>query len=171
MNSTNKGQLVRVAGAEQLPEINRIIASSVQRWPCSDRLKRLALEPLRYRPCDLPDFEFFLCYKAHAFLGAAIWQPEVRLKTDQGSAEAVLLHGLFVDEKAQGQGVGRRLLDEVAHRAVAQNFSGIYVRAERFSTSYFKQVGFRQLAREEGPGAASVPYPYRFLFALGEVEP
>jgi N-acetylglutamate synthase-like GNAT family acetyltransferase len=73
------------------------------------------------------------------------------------------LHGLYVDQQHQQQGVGKLLLDEVHQRAEKRNFSGIYARAERFSASYFEHVGYRQLADNQGPGASISAYPHRFL--------
>ena len=62
-----------------LAEINSVIAQSIQSWPTSERLKRLVMAPLQYRQPDLQDFEFLMCYKAHACLGIAAWQPNTPL--------------------------------------------------------------------------------------------
>ena len=35
--------------------------------------------PSAFRDSDLQDFEFVLCYKAHACVGIAAWQPDVPL--------------------------------------------------------------------------------------------
>ena len=78
-------------------------------------------------------------------------------------ASAVLLHGLFVSVRAQGCGIGGLLLDELTRRARQRNFAGIFVRAERFSTSYFEQKGFRQLKDGEEPGLVPANYPHRFF--------
>ena len=148
--------------AADLSAANHVISSAVEVWPSSARLKRLALTALHYTSADVQDFEFLLCYKAHACLGVAVWEPEnVSFISDNSSV--ALLHGLYVDQQHQGQGVGKLLLDEVHLRAEKRNFSGIYVRAERFSASYFEHVGYCQLADNQGPGAASCAYPHRFL--------
>ena len=148
--------------AADLPAVNQVITTAVQSWPASDRLKRLALTALHYTSTDVQDFEFLLCYKAHACLGVAVWEPENVCLT-QDSSSVALLHGLYVDQQHQQQGVGKLLLDEVHLRAEKRNFSGIYVRAERFSASYFEHVGYRQLADNQGPGASISAYPHRFL--------
>ena len=112
----------RTLQAPDLPEVNRVIQASIESWPTTARLKRLALSPLRYGDADLQDFEFVLCYKAHACLGIAAWQPDNSLvfqksetfaerEENWAAAEAVLLHGLFVSAKAQGRGIGSLLLD------------------------------------------------------------
>ena len=103
-----------------------------------------------------------MCYKAHACLGVAVWEPE-NVSFTRDTSSVALLHGLYVDQQHQQQGVGKLLLDEVHLRAEKRNFSGIYVRAERFSASYFDHVGYRQLADNQGPGASISAYPHRFL--------
>ena len=160
-----------------LPEINEVIQSSVERWPTTARLKRLSMGPLMYRDADLQDFEFLLCYKAHACLGIAAWQPDVSLvfqkpesfansEPEQKAANAVLLHGLFVSAKAQGCGIGGLLLDELTRQARQRRFAGLFVRAERFSTSYFEQKGFRPLQDGDQPGLEPANYPHRYLMDL-----
>ncbi|MFQ3364306.1 MAG: hypothetical protein ACI883_001282, partial [Candidatus Azotimanducaceae bacterium] len=62
--------------AADLATVNQVITAAVQVWPSSERLKRLALTALHYTNADLQDFEFLLCYKAHACLGVAVWEPE-----------------------------------------------------------------------------------------------
>ena len=160
-----------------LAEINNVIAQSIQSWPTSERLKRLAMAPLQYRQPDLQDFEFLMCYKAHACLGIAAWQPNTPLSLgstsvaagDLGSentVKAVLLHGLFVNAQTQACGIGGLLLDELTRQARQRGFVGIFVRAERFSTSYFEHKGFHQLDDGEEPGLTPVDYPHRYLLAV-----
>lgn len=148
--------------AADLPVVNHVISQAVRSWSASDRLKRLALTALHYTSADVQDFEFVLCYKAHACLGVAVWEPKnVSFLRDMSSV--ALLHGLYVDHQHQQQGVGKLLLNEVHLRAEKRNFSGIYARAERFSASYFEHVGYRQLPEDQGPGASTSAYPHRFL--------
>ena len=160
--------------------INGVIESAIESWPTSPRLKRLAMAPLQYREVDLQDFEFLLCYKAHACLGVAAWQPSVPLVFQQTSVakgnvntvnvKAALLHGLFVSAQAQGRGIGGLLLDELTWRVRREKFSSIQVRVERFSTSYFEQRGFRLLTHEEEPGFQPASYPYRYVLDLDPSE-
>ena len=125
----------------------------------------------------LLDFEFFMCYKAHACLGIAAWQPDtplsLRITSDgagdsgsENSARAVLLHGLFVSAQSQASGIGGLLLDELTRQARQRGFAGIFVRAERFSTSYFEHKGFHRLDNGEEPGLTPVDYPHRYLLAV-----
>jgi N-acetylglutamate synthase-like GNAT family acetyltransferase len=74
-----------------------------------------------------------------------------------------LLHGLYVAQQHQHCGVGKLLLSEVHRRAEKRDVAGIYVRAERFSASYFDHVGYHQLADNQGPGASECAYPHRFM--------
>jgi|GEM_PF-380793 GNAT superfamily N-acetyltransferase len=166
--------------AADLPRINAVIEASVQSWPTTTRLKRLAMAPLQYRALDLQDFEFLLCYKAHACLGIAVWQPSCPLRLEHvsgdldgaagGEASAVLLHGLFVSAKAQGRGIGGMLLDELTRRANREKFAGLFVRAERFSTSFFEHQGFSLLTHEEEQGFQPMSYPHRYVLDLSRSE-
>ena len=160
-----------------LSEVNGVIERSIQSWPTTLRLKRLAMAPLQYRGPDLQDFEFLLCYKAHACLGIAAWQPDTPLSLrsnmdsagdlgSENSARAVLLHGLFVSAQSQARGIGGLLLDELTRQARRRGFTGIFVRAERFSTSYFEHKGFHRLDSGEEPGFTPVDYPHRYLLAV-----
>ena len=160
-----------------LAEINSVIAQSIQSWPTSERLKRLAMAPLQYRQPDLQDFEFLMCYKAHACLGIAAWQPNTPLSLgntmvaagrlgSENTVKAALLHGLFVNAQAQARGIGGLLLDEFIRQARQRGFAGIFVRAERFSTSYFEHKGFHQLDDGEEPGLIPEDYPHRYLLAV-----
>ena len=166
--------LVTTPAAVDLAEINDVIERSIQSWPTTERLKRLAMAPLQYRQPDLQDFEFLLCYKAHACLGIAAWQPDtpLTLQKTQGSAvaeggknaaNAVLLHGLFVCAQVQACGIGGLLLDELTRQARQRHFAGVFVRAERFSTGYFEHKGFHQLNDGEELGLTPADYPHRFL--------
>lgn len=171
---------VRIAASPtliDLAEINSVIAQSIQSWPTSERLKRLAMAPLQYRQPDLQDFEFFMCYKAHACLGIAAWQPDTPLSLgntmvaagrlgSENTVKAALLHGLFVNAQAQARGIGGLLLDESIRQARQRGFAGIFVRAERFSTSYFDHKGFHRLDDGEEPGLIPEGYPHRYLFAV-----
>jgi GNAT superfamily N-acetyltransferase len=160
-----------------LTQVNGVIERSIQSWPTTLRLKRLAMAPLQYREPDLQDFEFLLCYKAHACLGIAAWQPDTPLSLcstsvsagDLGSeisARAVLLHGLFVSAQSQASGIGGLLLDELTRQARQRSFAGIFVRAERFSTSYFEHKGFHRLDSGEEPGLTPADYPHRYILAV-----
>lgn len=160
-----------------LVEVNSVIEQSIQSWPTTLRLKRLAMAPLQYRTADLQDFEFLLCYKALACLGIAAWQPDTPLSLcnssvsagdlgSENSARAVLLHGLFVSAQSQANGIGGLLLDELTRQARQRGFAGIFVRAERFSTSYFEQKGFHRLDSGEEPGLTPVDYPHRYILAV-----
>jgi len=182
MDFTDHDQFVlcRPSSTADLAAINAVIEQSIESWPTSARLKRLAMAPLQYREVDLQDFEFLLCYKAHACLGVAAWQPSVPLvpqqtavakgAADTENAKAMLLHGLFVCAQAQGRGIGGLLLDELTWRVRREKFSSIQVRVERFSTSYFEQRGFRLLTHEEEPGFQPTSYPYRYVLDLDPSE-
>ena len=153
------------AKAADLDTINALITTAIGTWPVSERLKRLAALPLRYNWADFQDFEMVLCYKAAAEIGVAVWQPDAPIQVSD-SNQAILLHGLYVAPDAQGQGVGRGLLEELAKRALMRKQDTLYVRAERFAVGFFRRVGGRQLAAHEGPEAGEQAYPHRFLMSV-----
>lgn len=172
MRSRNPTLIVSVEKPD-LQAVNDVIRQAIQSWPTTTRLKRLAMAPLQYREADLRDFEFLLCYKAHACVGVAAWQPDTPLVNRQNLSsknasgggnvtKATLLHGLFVNAREQGCGIGGLLLDELTCRARLAGFAGIYVRAERFSTTFFEQKGFHRLADGEALGFQPVNYPHRY---------
>lgn len=170
MEKYGKASGLRFETATQadLEKINILVAEAVGTWPTSERLKRLAALPLRYNWADFQDFEMVLCYKAAAEIGVAVWQPETPLQA-AGLNQAILLHGLYVTPQAQGHGVGRGLLAEIARRALERQQDTIYVRAERFATGFFRRIGCRQLGAHEGPEAGQQAYPHRFLMSAAEV--
>jgi GNAT superfamily N-acetyltransferase len=152
--------------AVDVPTVNRIVSSAVQCWPFSDRLQRLVLPALHYSIADVQDFEFLLWYKTHACLGVAVWDPKFA-GLDSSLGSVALLHGLYVDAEHQREGVGKLLLDEVHRRAQSKDISSVYVKAERFSSSYFEHLGYRRLPDDQGPGAGKSAYPYRLSRNLG----
>lgn len=157
------------ARSEDLEKINRLIEAAIGTWPIGSRLRRLVATPLRYNWVDFQDFEMVLCYKAAAEIGVAVWQPDAPLQMAE-SHQATLLHGLYVAPDAQGYGVGRGLLSEIAQRARARNQDTLYVRAERFATGFFRRVGGRQLQAQESPEAGDQAYPHRFLLSVANID-
>jgi len=161
----------------ELAEVNSVIAQSTQSWPTSGRLKRLAMAPLQYPQPDLQDFELLMCYKAHACLGMAAWQSNTPLSLGntmvaavslggENTVKAALLQSLFVNAQAQERGIGGLLLEEFICQARQRGSAGVFVRAGRFSTSYFEHKGSHQLDDEEECGLKPEDYPHRYLLAV-----
>ena len=150
-----------------LDKVNELIVAAIGVWPISGRLSRLAASPLSYDAVDFQDFEMVLCYKAAAEIGVAIWQPDASIQGDDYN-QAALLHGLYVAPSAQGQGIGRALVKEIAQRASRCQRDTLYVRAERFAVEFFRRVGCRQLSSHEGPEAGPQAYPHRFVMTVAD---
>lgn len=62
------------------------------------------------------------------------------------------------------------LLDELTRRAKREKFAGLFVRAERFSTSFFEHQGFSLLTHEEEQGLQPMSYPHRYVLDLSRSE-
>ena len=170
MEKYGKASGLRFETATQadLEKINILVAEAVGTWPTSERLKRLAALPLRYNWADFQDFEMVLCYKAAAEIGVAVWQPDALIRLQNGD-QVAWLHGLYVAPSAQGQGIGRELLREIARRASLRHRYSLYVRAERFATGFFERLGGRRLSSQEGPEGGAQAYPHRFVMAVDNV--
>jgi GNAT superfamily N-acetyltransferase len=151
-----------------LAKVNALIAAAVGGWPTSARLSRLAAVSLSYGALDFEDFEMVLCYKAAAEIGVAVWQPNALIRLHNGD-RAAWLHGLYVAPSAQGQGIGRELLKEIARRASSRHRYTLYVRAERFAEGFFERLGGRRLSSQEGPEGGAQAYPHRFVMAVENV--
>ncbi len=143
----------RSLGKSDLKVINDVITTAVLAWPLPDRMKRLSLPLLRYDEVDLYHFEVVGAYalgstvRPRDLFGVAIWDQET-------------LHGLYVRPEAQGNGVGRALLDEVAARARMAGVARLLVKAERVSAGYFRRQGLT-------PAGSDTPYPYAFYLNTG----
>ena len=149
-----------IAEQDDLDDVARVIAESIDAWPTSARLKRCALPVLAYRAGDLLDHEVLLVRRHGDAVAVAAWQPGCD-ETDPDGGSSSLLHGLYVAARAQSQAIGTALQAIVAERAVAAGVHGLHVKAERFAASYFQQCGYLHLDPDERPGEPD-PYPYRF---------
>ena len=75
----------------------------------------------------------------------------------------ILPHGLFISAKAQGRGFGGLSLDELTRQGRERRFAGIFVKAERSSTSFFEQKGFKPLCDDDQVGSQPANCPHRYL--------
>jgi GNAT superfamily N-acetyltransferase len=162
-SNANVEAAIADARASDLPEINRIISRAVMGWPLPQRVKRLALPMLQYDAIDFEHYAGLVCTR-ETVIGCGLWLNEPLSFGSQYCGG--LLHGLYVDPVAQGQGVGRKLLQEVFLRAANAGLDGIVVKAERVSQGFFERSGM-ELLPQLTPG----DYPYRYWKQLGEGGP
>ncbi len=148
------------ARASDLPEINRIISRAVLGWPLPQRVKRLTLPMLQYDAIDFEHYAALVCSR-QIVIGCGLWLNEPLSFGPQYCGG--LLHGIYVDPAAQGQGIGRKLLQEVFLRAATAGLDGILVKAERVSQGFFERSGMELL-----PQLAPNDYPYRYWKQLGK---
>ena len=138
----------RTAGSEDLVAINQVITDSVMTWPMAERLKRLAINVLRYDVTDLAHFKAVVAQHQQEIIAVVVWDPHT---------EELLCHGLYVTPEYQDQGLGQRLLEELYEVATSAGQTAIQVKAERVSCDYFAKQGFTRL-----PPVAENDYPYLF---------
>jgi GNAT superfamily N-acetyltransferase len=156
------------AGSADLGQIAAVIASAIDAWPASARLKRAVLPVLTYDEQDLADHEILLVRELDRTIAVGAWQPESRM-TDPDDRISTLLHGLYVARETQTQGLGRWLQGAIASRAQEAGFNGLHVKAERFARDYFVRCGYRQLQSQEQPAATQAAYPYWFWQACTSI--
>ena len=152
------------ATAADLEAVSAVIASAVDAWPVSERLKRSVLPVLSYDEVDLSDHELLVAKRGADLIAMGAWQFETPLSDPDGQTSA-LMHGLFVASGEQGSGIGQRLQAAVAARASVAGFHGLHVRAERFAVSYFERCGYRRLRPDQQPKGSGPAYPYWFWHA------
>lgn len=149
---------IRTAKREELAAINAIVTRAVLAWPMAERLKRLALNVLRYDRLDFDHMQMLVADLDGCPAGMAAWDSQTAYHNQAGERGA-LLHGLYVLPQMQGAGIGSALQRRVAEAAAARGFDGLLVKAERVSVRYFDRCGYERLSAE---GGFAVNYPYLF---------
>jgi GNAT superfamily N-acetyltransferase len=136
---------LRPATADDLPAINAVVEAAVMTWKLPERVKRLALPSYRYNPLDLSHLGIVLVEAAgHGVVGVAGWEPADSHDTPPGR-RGLLLHGLYVDPRWQGAGLGTRLLQAAIAAARDQGFDGLLVKAQADAEVFFAKRGLRPL--------------------------
>jgi GNAT superfamily N-acetyltransferase len=131
---------IESAVARDLPGINRVLATAINAWTVSERVKRLALPLYHY---DLADLEDLHIYKAvdtqGVILGVIAWGavgPEDTL----GREGEALFHGIYVDPAFQSLGIGKSLFEYARQRAEGFGYRGFIVKKPARMQSDFSSV-------------------------------
>lgn len=157
------GGILRVATAADLPAINRVVEHALTIWRLSERVVRLALPALRYKPHDLNFMRIMaVTGRNDEPVGIAAWELSTA-QGDQYPAHVLYLHGLYVLPSWQRRGVGRVLLDTAVEAARAMGARVVALQAWRSSESYFLAQGF---VPERDTGV----YPRRMLKHLDSTD-
>ncbi len=70
----------------------------------------------------------------------------------------LLLHGLYVDPRSQGQGVGQQLFRAVEEKLRQEGYDGLLVKAQPDATGFFQAMGMQGLESR----VPARDYPYRY---------
>ncbi len=137
--------IIRTADVDDLPRVNALVARALTTWDLPERVKRLALPTYLYEPEDLASLTLVAAYLAGTMVGTAAWEA--------GRFEAVStlsLHGLYVDPRYWGIGVGSRLLEAAEQAAWAQSAAAITVKAQAGARGFFLARGFAPPEARQG---------------------
>lgn len=145
---------------ETLDEINGVVASAIDTWDIAQRVKRLALSSYLYTRIDAQYLEFFGAWRNNALIGVVALEPRVYGRPE--SRHAMLLHGLYVDPREHGRGIGRHLVELAKSVSAAQGFSELLVKAERTAIDFFRRQGFQSLHTDD----EERDYPHRLVAYL-----
>ena len=122
---------MKKAGIKDLNSINKVIELCLFNRPVSDRIKKLTLSSLLFKPTDL-DY-------------MAIWvvgEPITGVLGLQQINEGMLIHSIYVNPSCFNQGVGSELLHHACQYTVMTNQNRLIVKSFYESVGFFKKIGF-----------------------------
>jgi N-acetylglutamate synthase-like GNAT family acetyltransferase len=157
------GVVITEISEETLDNINGVVASAIDTWDISQRVKRLALPSYLYTRIDTQHLKFFGAWRNDALIGVVALEPMVNGRTE--SRCAMLLHGLYVDPREHGRGIGARLVALAKSISLIGGFSELLVRAERNAVYFFRKQGFRSLQTDD----KNRDYPHQLVAELATV--
>jgi GNAT superfamily N-acetyltransferase len=142
---------IRLAGTQDLAELNQVVEQAIMSWRLPDRVKRLALPSYRYNDLDMQHMEILAAIGPDkALIGLAAWELNDQAKPARENP-AILLHGIYVLPEYQRRGIGSHLLQMVEETARSGGFSGILIRAQSDAVGFFRAKGYSQLSTAEDP--------------------
>jgi len=154
---------IRPATGNDLTAINAVVEAGVMGWDLPERVKRLSLDSYRYRAEDLDHLDLFVAENdEQEIIGVAALESADEKDLPQDKP-GLLLHGLYVDPRYRGRGVGGQLLDHAIDLARSRNADGVLVKAQADANGFFAALGGEALEVED-PGR---DYPHRWWFSAG----
>ncbi len=138
----------RPATTEDLTAINRVIDAAVMNWPVQNRNKRRMSAVLQYSLTDMDHMSFLVATLKDEVIGVAVWE--------SAGHENGLFHGLYVLPVIRGQGIGRRLMSAVSKDASGIGVTGLLIKAQRVTRSYFEHRDLKPLEAQDDE------YPWQY---------
>ena len=127
-----------------LGAVNSVITAAIDTWDIAPRVRRLAMPAYLYATEDFKHLRFVGAWRSDTLLGFVSCEPAGPGEAPDGES-AMRLHGLYVDPRMHGKGVGSRLVDAAKELSRTAGFTGLLVRAERNATVFFEKQGFGYL--------------------------
>ena len=152
------GISLRPAEQPDLIRINAIIEAAMDSWRLPERVKRLSLPIYQYRGQDFQHQALFVAEIGAATIAGVAALEAADAADCPGCRDAALLHGIYVDPKQHGRGIGTRLLGHAQAFASSNGYRGMLVKANPEATPFFDARGFDRLAIDD----PSRDYPYRY---------
>lgn len=138
-----------LAGPDDLPALNQVIAAAIMGWQLPERVKRLSLPSYYYDLADLHHLQIWLATDSQGEIhGLAGWE-EADAADLPARVRGVLLHGIYVHPTRQGQGIGQDLLAHIEQLAASKHYPGVLVKAQADAVGFFQQQGYRLLPVED----------------------
>lgn len=139
---------VRPARENDLVSLNEVVEAGVMSWKIPERVKRLAMSSYHYHANDLAHQRIVLAETEQGEVaGVVAWEP-ANPEELPANESGLLLHGLFVAPRFQGQGVGHRLVDAALEAVRRQKLDGLLVKAQEDAVGFYQSVGFTRLKVE-----------------------
>lgn len=157
MSETPPIQLHQATSGD-LPAINQVIDAAVMGWKLPERVKRLALPSYRYDALDLDHLAILVANaREDGIVGVAACEPANPADLPEGCA-GLLLHGLYVHPRSQGQGIGRQLFRAAEEQVRQGGYDGLLVKAQPDAIGFFQAMGMQGLESR----VPARDYPYRY---------
>jgi GNAT superfamily N-acetyltransferase len=155
---------IRLAGPQDLDELNQVVEQAIMSWRLPDRVKQLALPSYRYSDLDMQHMEILAAVGPNkAIIGLAACESSDDGAQHARGAPAILLHGIYVLPEYQRHGIGSHLLGMVEETARSAGLCGILVKAQTDAVGFFRAKGYSQLAKDEG----HTDFPNRYWKSIG----
>jgi GNAT superfamily N-acetyltransferase len=148
---------LRKADSDDLGNINEVIAAAMDTWDLAERVKRISLPLYRYQSHDLAHLQLLVAESnVRGIVGVASLE-QAPASDFPAEPSTSILHGLYVDPRYHGKGVGSLLLQRIEEIAALANARGLLVKAQHDAIGFFVHLGFKILPVED----YSRDYPYR----------